>query len=441
MERWQPSQEATDDTGAVLEASFMRFSASRILRTEATGPFYVVVSAAKPVWPATYPGNTAHFDGSSYHLSYRLKDEWISRSSPADPSLVPDRDLTAPFHHEVARELNDGLYVADPDPVPCASGSCGRLVKVESIERPALGAGLMSLPWRDGPNQRRTEILFDVTTDLIVERKTLLNGSLIERFQVTCFTLPGSGRPCPPDFYIDEILSEGSVVSHWRLAEPVGAFANSVPGAPTGTPVGTVERAAPGALGPDQDASLRLVDGMVEIGHASSLEPPALTVAAWVKTEDLTESYPVLEKWSTSVALNTTRSSDLDLPLRGAGYGLRISSGGVLTGFVLNGAGRLDASSPAGAVTSGVWTHIALTHASSGRIELYVDGTRVAVSGSTLQRSSSSAPLRLGGTGGPSALSVRAHGLMIDEVTLRSEAAPDYEIREDWATGRGEYLI
>lgn len=441
VERWQPGQEATDDTGVVLESSVTRFSATRILRDTATGRFFSVVSAAEPVWPATYPGNTAYFDGTSHKLTYRLDGKWVTKSNPADPTLIPDRDLAAPFHQEVANELAQGLYVTDHSGVACSAGTCGRLVKTESIERPALDLGFMSLPWVDGANARRTEVLFDLATNMIVERKTLLNGTQIERFRVICFDLPGSLRPCPADFYIDEISSEASVASHWRLAEPSGNFANTKAGGPAGTAVGTVSRAVAGALGADQDAALKLNGGMVEIPHATSLEPASLTLEAWVKTDTLADAYPVLEKWSAGVAVTTTRSSDPNLPLSGSGYGLRIASGGALIGFVLNGAGRLDASSPAGAISQGAWTHVAMTSMSSGRIELFVNGERVAVSGSSLQRAIGSAPLRLGGTGGPAALAVRANGLTVDEVSIRSEAVQDYEIREDWATGRGEALI
>lgn len=151
----------------------------------------------------------------------------------------------------------------------------------------------------------------------------------------------------------------------WRFADGTSTTAADSSGkARTATYSGGVLTGQPGALAPTDSTAIRLdgVDDRVT-ANASTFDPAALTLEAWVKTSSRTGGR--------LVGLSSSRTGTSSTYDRHLYY---TDDGRVV--FGVSHLGRRVVTSPA-AYNDGAWHHVVATQDSSG-LRLYVDGAEVA---------------------------------------------------------------
>jgi len=150
-------------------------------------------------------------------------------------------------------------------------------------------------------------------------------------------------------------------VAHWRFDEGTGTTAADATGNGNN---GTVEGGATWIAGKRRGAiAFDGSTGVVRVPSSPSLEPQAVTVAAWVKRSGSPGNFRyVLGKGA--------------LACQSASYGLYTGPSGGLVFYVADGPDFTRSTDAGGAVWDGAWHHIAGTFEGQA-LRLYIDGAEI----------------------------------------------------------------
>jgi len=170
-------------------------------------------------------------------------------------------------------------------------------------------------------------------------------------------------------------------ILHFPFDEGSGGVVDDVSGKFQGvpsTPSGSFSWIADGVSG----GALHVPDtagGAVLVGHHSALDPPALTVALWIRRTGESEYQTLVQKLA---------KEDTD------GYALAINKFGSPTWFTISGETASSISSKE-VLTVNEWHHLAGTFSNANGLALYLDGRRVEKLAGA-KKSASEAPLYIG---------------------------------------------
>jgi hypothetical protein len=231
----------------------------------------------------------------------------------------------------------------------------------------------------------------------------------VELGQVTRLVIGVGDRPTTKAggrgrVYLDDIrlTNGGSMVqpvARWEFEEGTGTTASDSAGWHDGTVTGALW--VPGKIG----TALWFdgIDDCVDCGTDSSLNPPAMTLTLWVCPETMEVMTRSL------VAKKGNGFYDVD-------YSVELGLMGVVRGWF--GVGCVGVMvSGAKNVTSGEWTHLALTR--DGReMALYMDGGNRTSVGHSIEPGDEGYPLRMGG---PSAYLGKIDDVRLYDRTLSPE--------------------
>ena len=163
------------------------------------------------------------------------------------------------------------------------------------------------------------------------------------------------------------------------------------------------------------------VNDYVHVFDDPSLEfTSQLTIAAWIRPDDVSGYRDILTKWGGVAA-----------------YELIVGPGGVLQGYLSNNGTNYDSLfSPAGALNAGAWAHVATTF-SAGQWKLYINGVEVAAKTSSITSifAAGNDNVAIGrSSGGGGAEYFRG---LIDEVGLYNRGLSPDQIQTVYQSGHG----
>jgi len=183
---------------------------------------------------------------------------------------------------------------------------------------------------------------------------------------------------------------------------------------------------APGIVG----RAMLCRNGLLEVPHSAELDPPQLTVGAWVRVPAIPSGWDP-RQWLVCKAPNEFADGNYSLIIHGDKVGAYLNIGGGQENYH-------EASSPTGTIRVDTWQHLAMTYDGEA-LRVFCDGRQVAETAIGKARTTTDVPLTLGGRQdryGPGFL----RGAL-DDVLLFDRALTADEIASHHAAGlRGERI-
>ncbi len=219
--------------------------------------------------------------------------------------------------------------------------------------------------------------------------------------------------------YVAAVLAD-SPAAYFRFEEASGAFFDSIDPSRQLTVTGTVEHAAPGAVGAGvgfDGGSGRLLLGTADFGFAGTA---SMTIEAWARTTAETEFQDIVGKWHSD-------------PPNDSGWALRWrpTVEGVQYGWFFSRAAAMVSRNMRGYETPDVFAHIVMTF-DGVRSLFFVNGEQVDMqaNASDVVLPATTAPFRVGGleTG-------NAFRGTLDELAIYDEVLPAERVLAHYEAG------